>query len=79
MNSLVRLTTDESGQPLLPEEQKVWHLTSLSCGEVTVLCSADFFWENYEPETVFTKETKRGGVTCPACIAIVKSIKSVRL
>ena len=78
MHSLVKITVDDDGNPKY--DAHVWHLVDPSNWQgKAALCTAEFLGEG-ESEVVFeTKETLRGGITCPSCMKMLKEYKRVRL
>jgi hypothetical protein len=75
MNHLVKLITNEDGDPCPP----LWHLAGCVGGSNAVLCTGEVYGEGEGAAVTETKSVKRGGITCNACISQIREIKSVRL
>ena len=76
MNSLVKLLSDEYGDPV---EKPVWHLIVMAGGAVVSLCSGEVWGSGEGAAQGVTKTVKRGGITCTDCIESIKEIKAVKL
>lgn len=68
----------EKGERVISDE---WHAANLHCGDPAILCTGEQYGlgqGNYEIEGKHYK-SKRGKVTCPQCIDIIKRWKEFRL
>lgn len=74
-HNLVKILTNEDGDA----EQPYWHYPIVQGGSNTVLCTGQAFGEGEGVATFETKIRARGGITCPACLQIIKSFKRVQL
>lgn len=74
-HTLIKITTPDS----FADESAVdgyWHLLSENYGDAEVFCSGGFLVDGMG---YVEKEVKRGGITCPDCLRLVKAYKAVRL
>lgn len=74
-HTLIKITTPDS----FADESAVddyWHLLSENYGDAEVFCSGVFLVDGMG---YVEKEVKRGGITCPDCLRLVKAYKAVRL
>lgn len=53
-----------------------WHLLSMNYGDPNCFCNGVFLNDGmvYQEKTI-----KRGGITCPDCLMLVRAYKSVKL
>ncbi len=58
------------------EEQPKWHYIEMPDGAERTLCSGEVFGEG-EGRAIYKK--KRGKITCPSCIQLIKKYKAVKL
>lgn len=78
MNELVRIIKDDDGG--LKDDPNVWHLVDPSNNQgPAALCTQEFFGLGESGCEFETKQTKRGGITCPECLRKIKILKSVPL
>ena len=79
MNDLVRLLTDDDGEP--KDDAAVWHLVDPANDQgPAALCTQEFFGEGESSGVTFeTKDAVRGGITCPLCLEKLRLYKAVRL
>lgn len=78
MPELVQITVDDDGNP--KDNAHVWHLVDPGNWQgKAALCTAEFFGEGESAVVFETKETLRGGITCPSCMKMLKGYKEVRL
>jgi hypothetical protein len=77
VNNLVRITVNDDGDDVFKPK---WCIFGLVYNDAArTLCTGEVFGYG-EGEAVYTtKEVVRGGITCPNCITIIKTIKSVKL
>jgi hypothetical protein len=74
-HNLVKLITDEDGAPMPP----VWHFPIALDGSNRAICNGQVFGEGEGAAQFKTKIVQRGGITCPYCLSIIKSLKKVKL
>lgn len=74
-HNLVKIITDEDGEPVKP----LWHFPLALDGSNRCICDGQVFGEGEGAATFKTKIVQRGGITCPACLDIIKSLKKVKL
>jgi len=79
MNSLVKLLTDDDGDPVDKEDQR-WHLVDpCNRGGRATLCTGEFFGLGESQCEYEEKTAERGGITCQHCVQKLKAYKAVRL
>ena len=78
MNNLVKILSSDDGEPR-EEDLKNWHFVIISCGDPCTLCEGEYFGAGQSGCDFETKQVKRGGITCPKCIEMIKMFKSVKL
>ena len=74
-HKLIKITTPDS----FTDESVIdgyWHLLSKNYGDPQVLCSGIFLVDGMD---YVEKEVKRGGITCPDCLRLVRAYKAVKL
>lgn len=77
MNYLVKILSDDSGEPR-EKYQQYWHYVTNKTGNQT-LCEGEFFGFGESGCEYEVKQVKRGGITCPKCLAEIKDIKAIKL
>lgn len=75
MNKLVKIVTDEDGQPREP----VWHAITFPDGAERTLCGGEVFGMGESDAQYEVKKVKRGGITCQMCMRHIRHIKSIKL
>lgn len=77
MNHLVKLITDDDG---IETNDTSWHLVDPSnlTGPAT-LCTGESFGEGEAACEYEEKTAARGGITCPKCLARLKTLRAVSL
>ena len=75
MNHLVKITIDDDGAEKL--DAKWCYISELS-GHHT-LCTGEFFGYGESGCVFETKAVKKGGITCPVCLEIIRHHKSIKL
>lgn len=78
MNKLVKFFTDEDGAKLECHD-RVWHLVSSTSDAERALCNGQAFGFGESAVNYETKEKKRGGITCDACLLDLKYYKNIKL
>ena len=73
-HELVKFYTDEDGEPMLP----YWHFVQ-NIDARRSLCGGLVFGYGEGSAEYVTKVRDRGGITCPACLGMIKQLKTVRL
>lgn len=77
MNVLVKITQDEDQ---LATGNESWHLVDpCNFQGSAALCTSEFFGGGESIAEFEMKEVSRGGITCPKCLEIMKTYKSVKL
>lgn len=75
MHLLVKFITDDDGEPMAP----LWHFP-MSIGDANrAICNGHVFGEGESRAKFKIKTVQRGGITCPECLAIIRSFKKVKL
>ena len=74
-NHVVRIKKSEGGESL----HQGWHLVSPASPEPSTLCGGEYFGFGLSGAEFDEKWVERGGVTCPACLEIIRAIKAVKL
>lgn len=76
MNHLAKQTINNDSDEI-PKNEQVWHLIRPEdmAGDPAILCTGEFI----DDGECQLKTTKRGGITCPKCLQIIRSFKAVRL
>ncbi|AKJ41760.1 hypothetical protein QQ39_06405 [Pragia fontium] len=77
-NQLVMLTHEE-GMLIIPNDERVWCLLYAHSCDLACLCGKGFCAEGAGATGYKFKEAKRGGITCPDCLRIIRDMKAVRL
>ena len=67
------------GDDYEPKEKPKWCLVIDSCGDKATLCTREYFGYGASRCEYEIKEVEKGGVTCPDCLKIIKSMKSIDL
>lgn len=75
MHNLVKILTDEDGEPMPP----VWHYPFNNGDADRVLCSGQVFGDGEGTATFEIKQVQRGGITCEECLKLIKAFKKVKL
>jgi len=76
MNSLVKILSDDNGEPRDLDKQ-FWHLVDpCNLGGSATLCEREYFGYG---ESRCEYEESKGSITCPNCIAMIKVYKKVKL
>jgi len=76
MNYLVKILSNDDGEKY---DNPKWCLIMSDGGGLHTLCRGEFFGLGESNCEYKTKSTNKGGVTCPNCIDIIKTIKAVNL
>lgn len=78
MNTLVRIITNDDGEPT--GNPFDWHLTD-PCNRqgAATLCTGEFYGIGESACTYEVKEVLRGGITCKLCNEFIRTYKSVKL
>lgn len=77
MNDLVMIFTDHTGMIV---DEPLWHLVDMIAGEPSTICTMQpVSTQIYRQMLIDEKSVKRGGITCPDCLAVVKHMKAVKL
>jgi len=76
MHELVKLLTDDDREVY---HNPQWHIIDDFGSDPATLCTGEYFGEGQSECTYELKVVKRGGVTCQACLAKAKWLKSFRL
>jgi hypothetical protein len=75
VNNLVKFIENEDGEKVEP----FWHISAIYAGSPALMCSGEVYGYG-EGDAVFEAKTvMRGGITCPDCLEMIKSIKSIKL
>lgn len=77
MNHLVKILSSDDGEPREPEYQ-YWHYVWNQNGTQT-FCQHEYFGFGESGCEYEEKSVKRGGITCPECLAKIKMIKAIKL
>jgi len=77
MNYLVKILSDDSGEPREKDFQ-FWHYV-VDKGGTQTLCEGEFFGKGESGCEFETKTIYRGGITCPNCLQQIKEIKAIKL
>lgn len=77
MNNLVKILSSDDGEPR-DKNLQFWHLVVNESGSQT-LCEGEFFGYGESGCEFEVKSTKKGGITCPKCLAHIKAMKAVKL
>lgn len=75
MPHLVMILSSDDGEK---RDDPVWHLNYGRDAERT-FCEGEAFGIGESGCDYKTKVTKRGGITCPECLKMIKEIKAIRL
>jgi hypothetical protein len=81
MNNIVKQLVNDDGAKI-PEDEQVWHLQRDISGDTALLCTGEFIHygsASGNGEIYELKETKKGGITCPDCLGIIREFKAVKL
>lgn len=78
MNHLVKILTDDSGEPREKKFQ-TWCLIVYENGTNRAFCSGEAFGGGDSACDYERKTVKRGGITCEKCIDRIKEIKAIKL
>jgi len=78
MHQLVKIFCDTNGVPRDIDRQ-YWHLVYHHGSGDQTLCEGEYFGGGESGCEFETKEVKRGGITCPNCLEIIKNMKAVKL
>lgn len=73
MATVVKILKDDDGYK--PHNQK-WHYVHAAAGEFCTFCTGEFFGMGV---SAVEYKIKEGKITCPECISMIKTIKSVKL
>lgn len=85
MNKLVKIIEHMDCEV---DGNEYWHLSHPALPDPAILCTGEFYeLERVSSERILgnaaalaeEKLVKKGGVTCPECLAFIKSIKAVKL
>jgi hypothetical protein len=75
MHNLVKFITDDDGEPMDP----LWHFPVCFDGSDRAICNGLVFGEGEGRAKFQVKQVKKGGITCPRCLEIIKMLKKVKL
>lgn len=75
-HTCVKILVDDDGEKV---EKPKWHLSVIADGCNRTLCSAEAYGEGESSAAYKEKLVKRGGITCPFCLASLKDFKAVKL
>ncbi len=77
MNHLVKITVNDDGDETLDTS---WHLVDPTNrqGDAT-FCTQEFFGIGESACKFETKTVNRGGITCPACLIKIRTIKAIKI
>lgn len=75
-NQLVRIIEDEDGEATNNDS---WHLAVQPDSSPRTLCTGEAFGGSEGAAVYETKSVKRGGITCPKCLEIIKQFKAIKL
>jgi len=78
MNDLVKILSSDDGYKIELKNQ-VWHYVVTSCGGSATLCEGEYFGMGESGCEYEGKRVKRGGITCPKCISIIKDFKAIKI
>ena len=78
MNHLVQIISNDDGD-FTPTDKLGWCLAVFSGGGYNTLCTGEFFGDGEGIATYKEKHTKRGGITCPKCLSMIKDFKAIKL
>jgi len=73
MAHVVKLFTNDYGEKY---DNPQWHYVHENCGGAVAFCSGEYFGAG---ESGCEYKDKEGKITCPDCIALIKTIKTVKL
>ncbi|MEM6886269.1 MAG: hypothetical protein AAF571_14690 [Verrucomicrobiota bacterium] len=79
MNEVVKLIKNEDNE-IIPESERVWCLVDPGIGDAKrTFCEGEVYGFGEGNANGIEKTVKRGGITCPACLAKLKNYKAVKL
>lgn len=81
MNLLAKQIIDDDGEALALDDHR-WHYVADISGDRAIICTGEFIDDaasSGNGSLYETKTTKRGGITCENCIAIIREYKAIRL
>lgn len=73
-HNLVKFITDEDGEQMEP----LWHFPINIDGSDRAICNGHVFGDGEGAAQFVIKIIQRGGITCPRCLEIIKSLKRVK-
>ena len=76
-HKLVKILSSDDGEPR-DKHLQYWHWILTDTGNHT-LCEGEFFGYGESACEYEIKTVKRGGITCPKCLEIIKEIKAIKL
>lgn len=82
MQTVFKMTLNEDGDTFPYGE--LWHAGGSSNEGNTLLCSHEYFDMQGQVDAegyakCISKDVERGGITCPDCLASIRSIKAIKL
>lgn len=78
MNHLVKIQIRDMGDRV-DKDNQVWCLVLDGGSGRRAACSGEYFGDGESDCVYIEKSVKRGGIDCCACLALIKSIKGVKL
>ena len=75
MNNLIKRMSDDDGVGI---DNDHWHLYAPAVEVNRILCTGEAMDEDSEI-VIKEKSVMRGGITCPKCLELIKTLKKVRL
>lgn len=82
MQTVYQMTLSEDGDAYPHGEH--WHVGGVGHEGNSLLCSGEYFDEDGQLDAegyakCVSKNVPRGGITCPACLEAIRSIKAIKL
>lgn len=74
-HTLVKITSNDDGDKI---QNPKWHWIMTIDADRT-LCGGEAFGEGESNAKFKLKTLKKGGITCPLCLSIIKEIKAIEL
>jgi hypothetical protein len=75
-HELVKITVNDDGEYSFDEH---FHYVHAPDGAARTLCSNEVFGDGEGQAQFMLKEVKRGGISCPKCMEIIKAFKRIKL
>lgn len=76
MNKTVRILQNDDGDEI---HSPYWCLVVQPDGADRTLCTGEAFGAGESSVVFIERLTKKGGITCPKCLSIIKYYKSIKL